>query len=96
MIVCVCNRISDREIVRHVRAGLSFDDIQLELGVATQCGRCEGCAREVVDQCSRMHPVAALHCAVGPDGRGLDAAAPQRASNVLEGAAWNSSLSAAA
>ncbi|WP_082498065.1 bacterioferritin-associated ferredoxin [Pseudorhodoferax sp. Leaf267] len=66
MIVCVCNRISDREIVRHVRAGLGFDDIQLELGVATQCGRCEGCAREVVEQCSRMHPVAALHSAITP------------------------------
>jgi bacterioferritin-associated ferredoxin len=96
MIVCVCNRISDREIVRHVRAGLSFDDIQLELGVATQCGRCEGCAREVVDQCSRMHPVAALHCATGPDNRGLDGPAPKLASNITEGVAWTSSLSAAA
>ena len=45
MIVCVCNRISDREITRQARAGMSFDDIQLELGVATCCGRCEGCAR---------------------------------------------------
>ena len=34
MIVCVCNRISDREITRQARAGMSFDDIQLELGVA--------------------------------------------------------------
>lgn len=95
MIVCVCNRISDREIVRHVRAGLSFDDIQLELGVATQCGQCEGCARDVVDQCSRLHPVAAVHCALGPDGRGLDAPVAH-ASSTSEGAAWNSSLSAAA
>lgn len=96
MIVCVCNRISDREIVRHVRAGLGFDDIQLELGVATQCGRCEGCAREVVEQCSRMHPVAALHSAIEPDNRGLDAPVPQPASNIPEGVAWNCSLSAAA
>ncbi len=60
MIVCVCNRVSDREIARHVRAGMDFSDIQLELGVATQCGRCEGCAREVVAQCSASAPMAAI------------------------------------
>ncbi len=61
MIVCVCNRVSDREITRQAHAGMSFDDIQLELGVATCCGRCEGCARELVEQCSTSHPIAALH-----------------------------------
>jgi bacterioferritin-associated ferredoxin len=61
MIVCVCRRVSDREIARHARAGMSFDEIQFELGVATQCGQCEGCAREVVEQCCASHPVAALH-----------------------------------
>ncbi|TFY98807.1 (2Fe-2S)-binding protein [Ramlibacter rhizophilus] len=60
MIVCVCNRVSDRDIARHVHAGMDFSDIQLELGVATQCGQCEGCAREVVAQCSPCHPVAGL------------------------------------
>ena len=61
MIVCVCNRVSDREIARHVRAGMDFDDIQFELGVATQCGQCECCAREVVAQCSATQPVACLN-----------------------------------
>lgn len=61
MIVCVCNRISDREITRHARAGLSFDEIQLELGVATQCGCCEQSARALVSQCNASAPVAALH-----------------------------------
>jgi bacterioferritin-associated ferredoxin len=61
MIVCVCKRVSDRDIHRHVRAGMGFDDIQFELGVATQCGKCEECARDVVAQCSRSHPVAALN-----------------------------------
>ena len=60
MIVCVCNRVSDRDIVRHAHAGMSFDDIQLELGVATCCGCCEGCARDLVAQCSPSRPVAAL------------------------------------
>ena len=62
MIVCVCSKVSDREIAKHVHAGMSFDDIQLELGVATQCGCCEQCARDVVQQCSASRPHAALHC----------------------------------
>lgn len=60
MIVCVCKRVSDREITRHARAGLGFDDIQMELGVATQCGRCEDCARSLVAQCNPNQPVASL------------------------------------
>lgn len=39
---------------------MDFDDIQFELGVATQCGQCECSAREVVAQCSATHPVACL------------------------------------
>lgn len=48
MIVCVCNRISDREINRHVQQGCeSFEDLQMNTGVATCCGCCESCARDV-------------------------------------------------
>ncbi|MDD2610991.1 MAG: (2Fe-2S)-binding protein [Giesbergeria sp.] len=61
MIVCVCRRVSDRDIARHAHAGMGFDDIQFELGIATQCGRCEDCARDVVAQCHASLPVAALH-----------------------------------
>ena len=90
MIVCVCRRVSDREIVRHGRAGMSFDEIQFELGVATQCGRCETCARDVVAQCSASHPIAALHSDIEPR-------AIQLATAITESKAWNSSppLSAA-
>ena len=63
MIVCVCRRISDREIARHARAGMGFEDIQFELGVATQCGQCEGCARDVVAQCSATGPSANISLA---------------------------------
>jgi bacterioferritin-associated ferredoxin len=79
MIVCVCNRVSDREIARHARAGMGFDDIQFELGVANQCGRCEGCARDIVAQCSANSPVAAI----------------QLAGRITESAAWNSSPASA-
>lgn len=75
MIVCVCRRVSDREIAAHARAGMDFDDIQFELGVATQCGQCETCARAVVAQCSATHPVAAI----------------QLAPRIQESAAWQTS-----
>lgn len=83
MIVCICHRVSDRDIARHVRGGMSFDDIQLELGVATQCGQCESCARDVVAQCCNSHPVAHLN----KDG----ASTIQLASSITQGKAWNSS-----
>jgi len=66
MIVCVCHRISDREIVRHARAGMDFDEIQFELGVATQCGNCEECARELVAQCHACPSHSAVHNATVP------------------------------
>jgi bacterioferritin-associated ferredoxin len=85
MIVCVCRRVSDREIARHARAGMSFDDIQFETGVASQCGQCESCARDVVAQCSSSHPVAAIH-----------SAAIQLSANITQSLAWNSSQASAA
>ena len=86
MIVCVCRRVSDREIARHARAGMSFDDIQFELGVATQCGQCEGCARDVVAQCNAVHPVAAVEAQARSH-------TVQLAARISESAAWPSSPS---
>ncbi len=51
MIVCVCHRVSDRDIARAVQDGCaSFDELQFDLGVATSFGKCHGCAREVFHQ----------------------------------------------
>jgi bacterioferritin-associated ferredoxin len=47
MIVCVCHRVSDRDIAREAAAGASFDDLQVDLGVGTRCGACLDCARDV-------------------------------------------------
>ena len=93
MIVCVCHRVSDREIAIHVRAGLDFDSIKLELGVATQCGQCEGCARELVTQCQ-----SALAQGVAPacGGRPIHVAAIQLARSITESSAWSSSTPLAA
>lgn len=45
MIVCICHRVSDRDIARAVRAGCdSFEALQDDLRVATACGACHDCA----------------------------------------------------
>lgn len=50
MIVCVCRRISTRDIERTAQQGCAtFDELQMELGVSTCCGRCTDCARAVFD-----------------------------------------------
>ena len=47
MIVCVCHRVSDRDIGRAVREGChDFEALQAELRVGTACGACLECASD--------------------------------------------------
>jgi len=63
MIVCVCRRVSDRDITRHARSGCgSFDELQMDTGVATCCGQCESCARDIFHKA--QEPLTA-HCDSG-------------------------------
>ena len=56
MIVCVCHRVSDRDIQRAVHDGCdSFEALQDELRVATGCGRCHECARDTFDIARACH-----------------------------------------
>jgi bacterioferritin-associated ferredoxin len=51
MIVCVCNNISDREIRLAVDLGLhTMAELRRDLGVATCCGKCHSCAKEVLQE----------------------------------------------
>ncbi len=50
MIVCVCHRVSDRDIAIAASSGCpSFEALQDDLRVATACGACHDCAREVFE-----------------------------------------------
>jgi bacterioferritin-associated ferredoxin len=71
MVVCVCRRVSDRDIAKRAAQGASFDDIQFDLGVASQCGSCESCAREVIERCQAQSPI----CFVRDANRGARAQA---------------------
>ena len=56
MIVCVCNRVSDRDIRAAVCSGTRcFDVLQDDLRVASSCGCCQDCAREVFDTAQAEH-----------------------------------------
>ena len=63
MIVCVCHRVSDRDIARAAREGCaSFDELQDTLRVATACGNCRDCAHATFHQHATMaNPVATGH-----------------------------------
>jgi len=47
MIVCLCHRVSDRDIAREVGSGCpSFDALQESTRVGTGCGACLECAHD--------------------------------------------------
>ncbi|HLO93591.1 MAG TPA: (2Fe-2S)-binding protein [Burkholderiaceae bacterium] len=59
MIVCLCHRVSDRDIRRAVAEGTrNFEVLQDDTRVASACGACHDCAREVFDEAlARQAPV---------------------------------------
>lgn len=49
MIVCVCNNVSEREIEQAVELGArTIADLRNDLGVASCCGKCHTCAKQVL------------------------------------------------
>ncbi len=63
MIVCLCHRVSDRDITRAVQSGIRcFEVLQDETRVASSCGCCLESAREIFDsalQCTEAHEASA-------------------------------------
>ena len=57
MIVCLCHRVSDRDIKAAVTDGTRcFEILQDDLRVASSCGSCHDCAREVFDSACNQQP----------------------------------------
>ena len=51
MIVCVCHRVSDRDIAIAASSGCpDFEALQDDLRVATACGACRECACAVFEE----------------------------------------------
>ncbi|MFN4291217.1 MAG: bacterioferritin-associated ferredoxin [Permianibacter sp.] len=52
MYVCLCKAVTDHQIQQAVEDGAcTMRDLALELGVATQCGKCGCDARELLKYC---------------------------------------------
>lgn len=52
MIICICNNVSDRDIRKAVASGMTtMSELRQNLGVATCCGKCNACARQVLREC---------------------------------------------
>jgi bacterioferritin-associated ferredoxin len=50
MIICLCHRLSDRDIQRAAQRGVqTFEELQDETCIARNCACCEEIAREVFD-----------------------------------------------
>ena len=69
MIVCVCRRVSDHQIRRAAAEGAAtLEDLQIDLGVATGCGRCADCACDVLAEANGRAAVVAWMPRVGRAG----------------------------
>lgn len=56
MYVCICNAITDKQIRKAAKAGVSdIGGLQSELGVAAGCGSCEEVAAEILRE-ERQRP----------------------------------------
>ncbi|WP_418315958.1 (2Fe-2S)-binding protein [Piscinibacter sakaiensis] len=66
MIVCICARVSDRQIRQAAADGAhSLECLQIDLGVAMKCGNCADCAVKVLGEaCGGAAAKAGSHQAV--------------------------------
>ncbi len=68
MIVCLCHHVSDRDIRREVSAGTScFEVLKDKTRVASSCGSCHDCARELFDQACASACCAGAHHEAQPN-----------------------------
>jgi bacterioferritin-associated ferredoxin len=71
MIVCVCHRVSDRDIAAQARSGCpDFDALQDELRVGTACGACIDCAHDTFQAHTAHAPRACAGRAQQPQALG--------------------------
>jgi bacterioferritin-associated ferredoxin len=68
MIVCLCHRVSDRDIRRAAACGIDcFEVLQHETRVASSCGCCLDTARDVFDAARGAVPEAERTAATALD-----------------------------
>jgi len=57
MYVCICKQITCGQIRAAASEGIdNVRDLKQQLGVASQCGKCAGCARGILEQARNSGP----------------------------------------
>ena len=56
MYICICSAVTERQVKECIQSGAtSLEELALQLGVGTGCGRCRDCAsgvlREIRAEC---------------------------------------------
>lgn len=84
MIVCLCHRISDRDIREAVRTGThDFETLQDETCIARNCGCCEDCAVETFEEALAKHAASTSIAAVTNLPAAPVSAAPRRVISLV-------------
>ncbi|HYC44412.1 MAG TPA: (2Fe-2S)-binding protein [Burkholderiales bacterium] len=66
MYVCICNPVTDSEVRNCVRAGAcSLSDLQMQLGVASQCGMCASAVTAILHE-GDSRPASSAGCGAMP------------------------------
>lgn len=64
MFVCVCNGVTERQIVEAIDCGVSsLPELTAALGVAAGCGACADYTRCLLESCEQARDIRALPCA---------------------------------
>jgi bacterioferritin-associated ferredoxin len=59
MYICICNAITEKAVRECAQQGAcSLDELAVELGVGSGCGRCRDCASEVLREVQATDSVA--------------------------------------
>ena len=49
MYICICEQVTDKQIKTAIKQGAScMRDLRKELGIASQCGQCGRCAKDLL------------------------------------------------
>lgn len=52
MYVCICSAVTERQVREAVQDGIhSLRALRDHLGVASECGKCAGCAHGIIKEC---------------------------------------------
>jgi bacterioferritin-associated ferredoxin len=48
MIICICRAVSDKKLNEVINSNTTLEDLQIDLGVCLQCGKCKEYIEEIL------------------------------------------------